>query len=427
MKLVEKRVLKYGAVAIAVLLLLAVKPALLALALVSGVGYVILRLNVFGRVGYSVRVKFLAVISAMTLLFLFATLTSFGSMDNMHNQVHTLQEMETFQSSLVRAALDGINGIAHRRSLSPIFGLSIVIAVLWLGAAMAWSVTGPLRTMRQGMRRIASGDFDHPVEVQSRDELGELAHMINDTAQELARLHQMTLAEERARALRDRITQVTLAQEEERRRISRELHDGLGPSLAAMGNRVRVCKTMVQTDPKGAERELDEIAGGIKGYIQEIRELIYELRPLALDQLGLTGALGQYVGRFGEETGIHASFKASGDIALNPLADVTVLRVIQECLANVRSHSEASQVDVSVQANGAELEIRVQDDGLGFDPSDAATDGVDRGVGLLSMRERAELLGGSLEIDSAPGRGCRVVLNIPSGEVEIGPDNGPVG
>ena len=251
MKLVEKRVLKYGAVAIAVLLLLAIKPALLALALVSGVGYVLLRLNVFGRVGYSVRVKFLAVISAMTLLFLFATLTSFGSMDSMHNQVHILQEMETFQPSLVRAALDGINGIAHRRSLSPIFGLSIVVAVLWLGAAMAWSVTQPLRTMRQGMRRIASGDFDHPVEVQSRDELGELADMINDTAQELARLHQMTLAEERARALRDRITQVTLAQEEERRRISRELHDGLGPSLAAMGNTVRACKTMVKTDPKG--------------------------------------------------------------------------------------------------------------------------------------------------------------------------------
>jgi len=96
MKLVEKTVLKYGAVAIAVLLLLAIKPALLALALVSGVGYVLLRLNVFGRVGYSVRVKFLAVISAMTLLFLFATLTSFGSMDSMHNQVHILQEMETF-------------------------------------------------------------------------------------------------------------------------------------------------------------------------------------------------------------------------------------------------------------------------------------------------------------------------------------------
>ena len=235
----------------------------------------------------------------------------------------------------------------------------------------------------------------------------------------------MTLAEERERALRDRVTQVTLAQEEERRRISRELHDGLGPSLAAMGNRLRASKKILRSDPDRAEKELEEIAGAVKGYIQEIRELIYELRPLALDQLGLAGALDQYVERFAHETGIEAGFSASGDIEINPLADVTVLRVVQECLANVQTHAGADRVEVSLAAGANELEIRVEDDGRGFDTEMTGPDAIGRGVGLLSMRERAELLGGSLAIDSGPGKGCRVVLSVPMGEVNVGPHNGP--
>ena len=286
-------------------------------------------------------------------------------------------------------------------------------------------MTEPVGRVREGMRRIASGDFSQPVEVANRDELGELAEHINATAMELKRLQETTLAEERERALRDQVTQVTLAQEEERRRISRELHDGLGPSLAAMGNRLRASKKMVRNDPDGAEKELDDIAGAVKGYIQEIRELIYELRPLALDQLGLAGALDQYVERFAHETGTEARFSASGDIDLNPLADVTVLRVVQECLANVQNHARAGRVDVSLEAREAQLEITVEDDGKGFDPEMTGPDSTGRGVGLLSMRERAELLGGSFTVDSGPGQGCRVVLSVPMGEVDIGPHNGP--
>ena len=123
-------------------------------------------------------------------------------------------------------------------------GASLAVALL-LGFVLSWLVIDPVRQMGQGMRRIAAGNFSQPVHVENRDELGELAGRINQTAEELARLQEATVAEERARALQERIAQVTLAQEEERRRISRELHDGLGPSLAAVANRLRACRQIV--------------------------------------------------------------------------------------------------------------------------------------------------------------------------------------
>ena len=267
--------------------------------------------------------------------------------------------------------------------------------------------------MEEAMHRIAAGNLSQPVRVENRDELGALAGRINQTAEELARLQEATLAEERSRALQERIAEVTLAQEEERRRISRELHDGLGPSLAAIGNRVRACRSIVRTDSEQAERELGEIADGLTGCIREIRALIHDLRPLALDQLGLMGALSQHVETFGHDTGISVSFSSSLETGLNPLVEVTVFRIVQECLSNVQKHADASQLEVSLQADGSGLELRVGDDGQGFDPGVAASHTGPQGMGLTSMQERAEMLSGSLSVKSAPGEGCQIVLYIP--------------
>ena len=131
--------------------------------------------------------------------------------------------------------------------------------------------------------------------------------------------------------------------------------------------------------------------------------------------------------RFGDDTGIQASLNVSGDVAVNPLADVTVLRVIQECLANVQAHSEASQVDVTLRDTEEGLEVSVHDNGLGFDPNNAAPSVIGTGVGLMSMRERAGLLGGALSVDSHPGGGCRVVVRIPLHEEKVGVHPSPIG
>ena len=267
-------------------------------------------------------------------------------------------------------------------TLMPVFSVLGVIVAATLGAAMAWSVIDPVRRMEGAMKRIASGDFAEPVEVVNRDELGGLALQINQTAVELARLQEETVADERSQALKERIAHVVMTQEEERRRISRELHDGLGPSLAAIGNRLRVCRSMVRTDPDDAESGLDEIAHGLTAHIQEIRTLIHDLRPVNLDQLGLVEALNQHVERFCRETGTSASFNASDNIDLNPLAEVTVFRLIQECLGNIQKHAEATQVDVRLQTTSHGLEVTVGDDGRGFDPTEVASDAAKQGMGL---------------------------------------------
>jgi signal transduction histidine kinase len=101
--------------------------------------------------------------------------------------------------------------------------------------------------------------------------------------------------------------------------------------------------------------------------------------------------------------------------------------VIQESLAKVQAHSDAERVEVSLEAGQSLLEVGVQDNGRGFDPETVVHDDTGRGVGLVSMRERAELLGGKLSIESGPGLGCRVLLSIPLEEAKLGPDNGPAG
>ena len=358
----------------------------------------------------------------------------------MHEEVHAIKNMmDTVRSSppgssgvtggSILEALDALENKQHGYlfRLTPIVGSMGILIAAVLGAAMAWSVIITLRRMGDSMSRIGSGDFGQPVEVDNEDELGDLADQINETARELERLQAATLAEERARALRERMTQITMTEEEERRRISRELHDGLGPSLAAIGNRIRAAKHTVRTDPQETERQLDEVTQSVKGHIQEIRDLIYDLRPLALDQLGLGRVVQQQVERFGRDSGIRASFSGSGDATMAPLAEVTVFRIVQECLTNVRDHSVASQVEVELRRADTGLELRVEDDGRGFDPRQVVPAANGKGLGLVSMRERAEALGGRFSLRSSPGKGCLAVLTIPSSEVAVGANSSPAG
>ena len=331
----------------------------------------------------------------MLVILLGVSLITLEATNSTHDEIHAIQELQESallppvtrvireaegpQSELLRemqarneripAALDRLENTQHRLLTwipAVIFGGGL--AAVALGVALSSSLIRPVGKMSEATRRIAAGDFSQPVQVSNRDELGELAASLNKGAQDLSRLQEALLAEERARSLQERVAQVTLAHKQERRRISRELHDGLGPSLAGLGNRLSVYRQMVRPNPQEVESGLDEVGALLRGYIDDIRELINELRPLALDQLGLVGALRQYIERFAEESGIDTSLTVSASLPTDPLTELTIYRVVQESLTNVRRRAQATAVKVALRGSDDDVEVRVSDDGQGFDP-----------------------------------------------------------
>lgn len=201
------------------------------------------------------------------------------------------------------------------------------------------------------------------------------------------------------------------AQEEERQRVQRDLHDGLGPTLASLRLRIEGCLQLAKGSPSALVQELEWLDDLVGEASADIRRLVYALRPPSLDQLGLVPALRQHVDRFGRETGLVVRFVAEGDPAVGAAAEAAIFRVAQEALHNVQRHARASQVDVNLHHEGGWLVLRVSDDGVGLGADDERPA---HGAGLRSMRERAEQLGGTLRVEGMRGRGTDVLLRIPA-------------
>ncbi|MGH3979761.1 MAG: sensor histidine kinase [Pseudonocardiaceae bacterium] len=223
---------------------------------------------------------------------------------------------------------------------------------------------------------------------------------------------QAAVAAEATRLNRDLQTsreRLVTAREEERRRLRRDLHDGLGPSLAGMSMQVRAARRLLPRDSRAAEI-LDALAVDLKSCTAEVRQLVDELRPPALDR-GLDAALRTECERFDVE-GLSVHCEVDGSLEGLPAAvEVAAFRIVAEALTNVARHSRARTCHVAVHRNGA-LRIEIGDDGIGI-PSSAGA-----GVGLSSMRERAAELGGDCTVGPAPGRGTAVQVELPIGPVQ---------
>jgi two-component system sensor histidine kinase DegS len=215
------------------------------------------------------------------------------------------------------------------------------------------------------------------------------------------------------------IVRIINAQESERRRLSRAMHDGPAQSLTNFVLQAEIVQRLFETDPDRCRAELANLKTAATATFAKVREFIAELRPMMLDDLGLMPTVRRYVNTYNEKSGISAQVAFTGeDRRLEPHREVTAFRAVQELLGNVREHSQATQVRVSLDVDESRVRIVVEDNGRGFDWRPALGPG-SKTVGLPSLRERVESLGGTLQIESEPGQGTIVSLEIPAGMVSV--------
>jgi two-component system sensor histidine kinase UhpB len=201
---------------------------------------------------------------------------------------------------------------------------------------------------------------------------------------------------------------VVRAQEEERRRVARDLHDEVNQSLTAILLRL---EALAQDPPPGRVEEIAELKRLVNRAMDELLSLARQLRPTALDDHGLVPAMDTQLRRFSSATGVWTRFDHRGDPGgLDPERQNALFRIAQEALANIGRHAEASRVDVDLAVADGVAELLVRDDGGGFDPGALAATGA--GLGLRGMAERARLAGGKLEITSSRGGGTLVKLRL---------------
>lgn len=219
-----------------------------------------------------------------------------------------------------------------------------------------------------------------------------------------------SLHEERMAVLREQFARVTAAQEEERQRIARELHDGLVPTLASLNIRLRTVRKGLDREDHPVAGEIQELAEQAQASIQDVRRLIRDLRPVALDELGLVPALREHLARCEREHDLVVEFLADEGERLPASVETALFRIVQEAVNNVLRHAQAGHIHVTLMRAPDQVTLRIADDGQGFDTQLPRSG---RHVGLWSMRERVEQLGGQFEIRSAPSRGTTLTTVVP--------------
>jgi signal transduction histidine kinase len=326
---------------------------------------------------------------------------------------------------------------------------AFVLALLFAWATVR-SVVGPVRVLTTAAQRVASGDLSQPIPAMGNDEIGrlglafetmrarlkealetvenwarELESRVHERTQELeaSRDHLRAAAEENATLYEEvkrkdaargqLLKRVISAQEEERRRIARELHDETSQNLSVLAMGLETAGASLT----GEATTRDKL-GGLKDLavktLDGVHRLIYDLRPSVLDDLGLPAGLRWYAESRLEPLGVRVSLMVTGEERRLPAElETAVFRIGQEAISNIARHARAANVFLGLGFQEESVTLEVEDDGGGFDPAAREPRNGTRGWGLLGMRERATLFGGSLEIVSTPGTGTRIEVSIP--------------
>ncbi|HLB29538.1 MAG TPA: HAMP domain-containing protein [Dehalococcoidia bacterium] len=331
------------------------------------------------------------------------------------------------QAGIVRVGLSEQPLEARVNSLTLTL-LTLTGVVLGAGLMVAWGLatvlTRPLARLAQAARAIGQGDLSPRVSVRAEDEVGRLARAFNRMTEALDSSRQeLQRKEEVSRQL---LVQAITAQEEERKRVARELHDETAQALTAL--------LMALESAQGAQPDLEARGALERAYrlgdalLAGTRRLILDLRPTVLDDLGLLAALRFYAeARLGPETEVRLESQGLQD-RLPPEVETALFRIFQEAINNCARHARAQQVSIGLVRCDSLVSGWVEDDGAGFDVEAALAPSREvPALGLLGMKERASLLGGTLSFRARPGHGTLVAISLPVDEQEAVPGGHALG
>jgi two-component system sensor histidine kinase DegS len=210
------------------------------------------------------------------------------------------------------------------------------------------------------------------------------------------------------------VVRIIEAQERERQRLSRQMHDGPAQSLTNLILQAEICERLFDTQPERARSELANLTGAVAATFQTVKGFILNLRPMMLDDLGVVPTLRRYVDSFSDNSGVLTHLTVMGkERRLASHKEVTIFRIVQELLNNAVEHGHASSVQINLDIGDELVRVSVEDNGSGFELTDTlASPDADR-LGLATMRERVEMLGGQIRFDSGLGRGTKVSFELP--------------
>jgi signal transduction histidine kinase len=297
----------------------------------------------------------------------------------------------------------------------PMTALLTLLTAGMLGFVVTRTITGPLARLDAGARALARGELSHQVEVTGQDELAALGRAFNHAAQQLQRsynllatgLNERIQAEKEILALNERLIN---AQEEERMRIARELHDDLSQQIAALSISVSTLKQHLPGQKLEAREQAERLQHRLVQLAESVRHLSHRLHPAVLEHAGLAAALRSYCAEFSILSGVNVSCDAEPTDDLPPAVALCIYRVTQEALQNVAKHALAKEAEVRLRCSNGLVCLTVSDHGAGCSLDRARVSG---GLGLVSMHERVRLVNGTFEFKSEPKGGTMVKVEIP--------------
>ncbi|HLA88032.1 MAG TPA: sensor histidine kinase [Anaerolineales bacterium] len=299
----------------------------------------------------------------------------------------------------------------------------ILITALIVNFSMNSLVIQRLKGLAQALQGFGQGRHDIRLESGGSDEIGKMGESFNEMSQriEMEEIENKNLSTQlrnqniqRGELLKRLIT----AQEDERKRVARELHDDLGQALSALSLQVQSLERLINSNPDEAVEQLNQISDLIAETTERMYELILALRPSVLDEFGLVAALRNHAERFLDGSGIVFELDASDYSGrLTPEIETALYRVFQEALSNARRHAQAKHVKITLKLKDGVFMGEIQDDGKGFDPRTVERNGDDlRGLGMLSIKERIAQYCGQVEILSRIGRGTTISIRLSTAE-----------